>query len=440
MRIHINNQNDVYKLYWLPMQQSLGDDLTEFIRHYLMMSGNIIKQSDIYYSLKEQVSPDNAIEYLEKLKKYSTYYDKIKNPEKENNEYIKRGLKRLNRIEVTTAYPLLLNFYNDYFNQTISDNDFSQLLNIIENYLIRRFVCNIPSNQLNKIFPIIYSILKEKYPNSIVVGLKNILQDKGYPKDNEFLSRFRDIAFYGGGDRAIKAKLILESLEESFSHKEKIDFDNLTIEHVMPQTLSEWWQEYLGDEWGETHDIYLHTIGNLTLTAYNSELSNDIYPRKQATLKDSHLELNKYFSSVEKWSREEIEKRSSLLADKALHIWPYFGQDNYSSSNEVIHVTGTTPISLYILGQYFPVKNWRDVLENTLNVIADLEPQKFSTISDYFSSKIGKDKSKFRAIRQLKNGYYFEVNLSAQSIQKLCYQAIEMIELTDNDWEVEIQS
>jgi len=438
MRIHIDKQEEVYKNYWLPMQSALNENLTEFIRHYLMKDGNIIKQDDVYYALKDSVSTTNAIDYLTELKKYSVFYQRLKYPEFEKEPDLEIMFRRLNRIEVTTAYPLLRNFYNDYANGKIDKNGFVTILKILENYLIRRFVCNIATNQLNKIFPTVYPIIQSKYSENIIEGFKIILQGKGYPKDNEFSLRFRETKFYGGGDRVVKTKLILETIESSFNHKEAVPFENLSVEHIMPQTLSEWWQEHLGDNWEETHELYLHTIGNLTLTAYNTELSNDDFYTKKKTLNESHLEINKYFATIPKWTRTEIEARAEILAKKALEIWSYFGQEN-STPTDIQEVTGTTPVGLKILGQHFEVNSWRDVLEKTLNVIADLEPEKFEVIAHNFPRYVGKDKNKFRAIRQLENGYFIEVNLSAQSIQKLCFQAMETIELTSDEWEVIVQ-
>lgn len=435
MRIHVDKQEEVYKNLWLPMQTALNEDLTEFIRHFLMKDGNIIKQGDVYYALKENVSTTNATDYLKELKKYSGYYQKLKYPEFEPEVELAEMFRRLNRIEVTTAYPLLINFYSDYAEGRIDKSGFIEILKTLENYLIRRFVCNIATNQLNKIFPTVYPVIKSKYVDNFVEGFKNVLQGKGYPKDNEFSLRFRETKFYGGGDRVIKTKLILETIEKSFNHKEAVPFDNLTVEHVMPQTLSEWWQENLGEDWDETHELYLHTIGNLTLTAYNTELSNDDFDTKKKTLNESHLEINKYFSSIPKWTRIEIENRAEILSKKALDIWKFFGQEN-SSPTDIQEVTGTTPIGLKILGQTMEVKTWRDVMEKTLNVIADLEPEKFEIIAHNFPRYVGKDQNKFRAIRKLENNYFIEVNLSAQSIQKLCYQAMETIELTADDWEV----
>lgn len=437
MRIHIDKQDEVYNDYWQPMQTILNDSLTEYIRHFLMRDGSIIKQNDVYYTLKVRVSPTNAIDYLKELQKYSVYYQRLIYPEFEPEEELQKYFRRLNRIEVTTAYPLLLNFYGNYTENKISKADFISILKTLENYLIRRFVCNVPTNQLNKIFPAVYPQLIANHQDNIVEGVKIILQSKGYPKDNEFYIRFQETKFYGAGDRQIKTKLLLETLEESFAHKETVPFDNLTIEHVMPQTLSEWWQNHLGNDWEETHELFLHTIGNLTLSAYNTELSNDDFTTKKQTYNESHLELNKYFSSTSFWTKSEIEKRAEVLARQALEIWAYFGQEKAASS-DLKEVTGTTPSELRILGQQFQVQTWRDVLEQTLNTIADLEPDKFEIIAHNFPRYISKDKSKFRAVRQLQNGYYVEVNMSALSIQKFCSQAMETIELTSEDWGVTV--
>lgn len=435
MRIHVDKQDDAYTNYWEPMQTGLNETLTDYIRHFLMRSGIIVKQSEVYYALKEKVSPANAIDYLKELEKFSVYYRRLVYPEFEPEADLQKYFRRLNRIEVTTAYPLLLNLYGAYADNIISRTDFVEILKTLENYLIRRFVCNVPTNQLNKIFPTIYPQLLDKYQDNLVEGLKLVLQSKGYPKDNEFFTRFKDTKFYGAGDRQIKTKLILESLEDRFAHKEAVSFDNLTIEHVMPQTLSVWWQNHLENDWEETHELYLHTVGNLTLTAYNSELSNDDFPTKKRMYIGSHLELNKYFLPILSWTRTEIDRRADTLARSALEIWNYFGQDNTVHADQK-EVTGTTPTGLHILGQQFQVHSWRDVLEQTLNTVADLEPDKFLVIANNYPRYVGKDKTKFRGIRQLQNGYFIEVNLSAQSIQRFCHQALETIELTSEDWSV----
>lgn len=436
MRIQVSMQEEAYDSYWQPMQYMLADNLTDYIRHYLMRDGNVIKQADVYNALKDSVTIANATAYLKELYKYSHYYQRLLRPEHEPNATIHKYISRLNRIEVTTAYPFLLNIYGEYDDNKITQSEFVEILKVLENYLIRRSICGIPTNQLNKIFPVVYPQLQEYYQGHYVDGLKYILQSKGYPKDNEFYLRFKEAKLYGGGDRLNRTKLILESIEEHNKHREEVPFNNLTVEHVMPQTLSEWWQNHLGNDWEETHELYVHTIGNLTLTAYNSELSNDNFDNKKRIYSDSHLELNKYFSNVASWTRVDIEQRSDAIVNLALSIWPYFGKDN-STSVANRGVTGTSPRQLTIFGQIYPVAYWRDVLIITFNVIAEFEPEKFDLLAKTYPKYLSQDKLKLRECRSLNNGFFIEANLSAENIHKFCFQALQTADLSIEDWKVE---
>ncbi len=437
MKIHVSEQQNIYTQYWGPMQDGLGENLTEFIRHYLMKDGILVKQREIYFYLKDLVNKGNALECLKDLARFAEYYQRLLEPPKETEDTIRRALSRIKRIEVTTAYPFLLSCYDEYAQKKITVEEFVAILKVIENFMIRRFVCNVPANSLNKTFPPLYSQVKNRTLGTLIEGLKQILQTRGYPKNSEFRQRLMDTKLYGAGDRTARTKLVLESIEELFHHKEHVDLGNLSVEHVMPQTLTVAWQNELGEDWETTHELLLHTLGNLTLTAYNSELSNDSFESKKERFAVSHLDMNKYFQNKYSWNKEEIEKRSSYLADRALTIWPYFG-DEKIESNEQKKVTGTTPKELCILGQSFKVHSWRDVLEQTMNTIADLEPEKFDQVIQLFPRFIGRNKAKFTAVRELKNGMFVEVNLSSQDISRFCFQAATAIELTTEDWAVEI--
>lgn len=436
MRIHIDQQEAIHHQYWKPMQDALGDDLTEFIRHYIMKDGTLVRENDVYFHLKEITSKGDVIEWLKSLKRFSEYYERIINPEKEDEPELKRRLSRLNGLKVTTIYPFLLNCYNNYYTRTINCEEFSEILSILENFIIRRFICNIPTNQLNKIFsPLNLQIQNSGYPN-FVHGLRFILQNKVYPSDIEFKERLKDTKLYGGGDRRTRTKLILETIEESYAHKEKINFDKLEIEHIMPQKLTKDWKEYLGDDWEKTHNLLLDTIGNLTLTAYNSEISNADFEQKKLFYKNSHLEMNKYFDRISKWNKEDIESRSENLANKALEIWPYFGEE--MKIVEMKSYTGQTPKILRFLDQSVKVSSWKDVLVETMNMIATYEPEKFSELVKQFPAYIDWDDKKFKMPRRLENGAFVEVDhLSARTTQRLCYQSLESIGLTLEEWNVE---
>lgn len=439
MRVHVDAQEDVYRKSWRPMQESLGDSLTEFIRHYLIMQlGDTVNVNDVYFVLKDQITPTNAIPYLEDLAKHAVFYERFLFPDQEPNELLRAALWRIRRMEVGVSYPFLLRCYAQHSAGQLSLDEFIDILKVLENFLIRRFVSNVPTYGLNKIFPPLFAQIQRAKSKTLCDGLKVVLQSKNYPKDYDFRAKLKDAKLYGPGDRITKTKLILEALESAYEHKEQVPYDKLTIEHVIPQTLSDDWKTQLGSDWQMVHELYLHTLGNLTLTAYNSELSNAPYAVKRKLLQESHIELNRSFGNYETWTAQTIDDRAAALSEMAMSVWPYFGTDSESSlaSGDVV---GKSPKALWILGQRYDVSSWRDVLEFTVDTIADLEPDGFERILEEFPRFVGRDKNKFRSVRGLKCGAFVEVNLGAEAIYRFCCQAIEALGLSSDDWRVEAQ-
>lgn len=438
MRIHADSQELIYEKYWQPMQDLLGDNLTEFIRHYLTKNGIDVKQSETYFQIKERINQGDALPHLQDLHRFANYYSKLLTPEREDNLRIRKYLTRINRLEVATVYPFLLNCYDEWMQSRISESEFIEIFQVLENFILRRFVCNVQTRGLNRIFALLYSqVVKDTAiaASSFIDRLKIALQSKDYPKDAEFKERLLDVKLYGS-NRTEKAKLILESLEESFRHKEQVNLNNLSIEHIMPQTLNGWWKNHLGEDWAITHDLLIHTLGNLTLTAYNSELSNSDFLSKRTEFQKSHLELNRYFGGEDMWKRENIEFRAEYLAGLIVNIWKYFGDESIQNA-QPSSLKGSIPKLLYIFGQEHSVKSWRDVLEMTLNAIADLEPDKFKEIMEQYPRLLGWDEKNFRSTRKLKNGVFIETNFSAKDISSLCHRSIETAGLSIQDWYVE---
>lgn len=438
MKIHVDEQERLYGMYWTPMQDRLGEDLTECIRHFLLKDGGRIKQGEVYFALKERAdgkSPEQVVEYLQEITRYAEFYAKLLHPELEPSALISRQMKRINRVELTTAYPFLLNIYSDYTTGKVSEGEFAEVLGVLENFMIRRFVCGVPTYGLNKVFPALYAQVSQN--TSVIAGLKDALRTKNYPRDAEFRERFVSSKLYGSGDRTEKTKIILERLEESFEHLEPVAFSSLQIEHVMPQTLTDSWKAALGDNWETVYDLLLHTVGNLTLTGYNAPLSNDDYARKRAILLSSHLELNKYFETVTAWNDQAIRQRAEALASKALVVWSYFGPEQSESQSAPHGVRGTTPSAVVILGQSFSVSTWREVNQITLEKIHELDSERFESLLAQHPRLVGRDPAKFRTSRQLSNGAFMETNLGSESIHKFCLQAAEASGLSSEDWRVE---
>jgi uncharacterized protein with ParB-like and HNH nuclease domain len=336
MRIHVNLQEKVYANHWKPMQDRLGESLTEYIRHFLMRDGKIVRRSDVYYTLKESVedrSHDEIVAHLQEVAAFSRYYAKLLRPEEERTAKIAERMDRLNRYEATTAYPFLLRVYHDYETKKLSEADFVSILDMLESFLIRRFICGVATSGLTKIFPALYGLAQRSA--SLVEGVRQVLRDKSFPRDQEFQEQFVTCKIYGG-DRSAKAKLILERLELSYEHKEPVDPEGLTIEHVLPRTPTDWWRQHLGEDWEAIHDQWLDTIGNLTLTGYNAEMSNFDFPTKKAHLQRSHVELNKYLAAVDTWDEQAIARRGEVLAERAVRIWPDFARRDAGGDGEIV--------------------------------------------------------------------------------------------------------
>jgi len=442
MRISNDKQEKIYNTYWQPMQHALGDDLTEFMRHYLTSNGVLVKKSDVYLMLKQRVDKfDTVLNELDRIAQFSSYYEKFINPDTEENQSLKQQLKRIKDLEITVSYPFLLSCYHDYKTQVLNACQLLDILQIIENFIIRRFICNIPTHGLNKIFPVLYRNAKLNQPTNLIDGIKLILQSQGYPKDNEFYQELVDCKLYGKNDRRIKTRLILEALEKSFNHKEMSNLDNLSIEHIMPQTLTKIWQKQLGDNWQEDYDLYVNSLGNLTLTAYNSELSNALFTDKKKHLKNSKLSLNSYFADITEWNKKTIQQRSQYLANMALKVWAYFGLANEienNSKNITESVTGKKPKILVLFDQEIAVKTWTDLLINFLNTIVDFEPELFKKLVEEYPHFINISPELLRRSKKIKNGYYAETHLKADSIYRFCKQAAETIGLSNEDWPIEI--
>lgn len=439
MRIHVDRQESLYEDHWRNMQEQLGDSLSECVRHFLMKDGEIVKQGDVYFALKERADKnlrgeDQVVEYLTTLSRYADYYSKLLDPERETSPAIRTRMQRLNRIEVTTAYPFLLNIYNEYAQARISEADFAEILDILENFMIRRWVCSVPSYGLNKVFPALFH--QASAEPTLVDGVKAVLRSKNYPRDDEFVDRLTRSRLYASGERAAKTKLLLECLERHSDHREPVAMDALTIEHVMPQTLTTGWQEQLGADWEGTYDELLHTLGNLTLTGYNVPLSNSPFAQKRQLLLESHIDLNKYFRDVAAWNADAIRQRAHCLAETALEVWPYFGGTD-AGPTPPRGVTNRKPAAVVIFGQRIAASTWRDVAQRTFEAIAERDPEAFDHVVAQFPRYIATQEGNLREARRLANGMFMETHFSANSLYTACVQVTEAAGLSSDDWRVE---
>ena len=332
MGLESSEQTHVYEHLWRPMEQlfvyeTRDSMMDRFFRHYLTMKlARIPKQGRVYEEFKlYHLNCEFASirELCQDLLTYATYYTNIAF-KRSSNLKLKKLYEDIAELRMEVSYPFLLRIHNDCAEGIISEEDLKEILRLCISYVLRRGICDIPTNSLNKTFATLRNSIKtEDYVNSVKAFF--ITQDtyKEFPDNNKF-----EVAFMSRDIYNMRIRNYVLSRLENFENKAPITIENFTIEHIMPQNknLSVEWQHDLGANWRKIQKKYIHTIGNLTLTAYNSEMSDRPFVEKlnmTGGFKESALKLNAYLVKLTEWNEIYIKERAQLLADKAKQIWPY---------------------------------------------------------------------------------------------------------------------
>ena len=328
MGLEKEEQENLYTDYWFPMEKSFGhaeysDLFDRFMRDYLTIkTGKIPNIRDVYSAFKIYAQKFKSMkELVAEINKYSKYFVNMALG-KEQDVKIKEVFNDINNLKVDVSYPFLMKAYEDYEEGKISKEELIELLKYLESYVFRRAICGIPTNSLNKTFANLYKEIDvEKYLESFKAAL--LLKDsyRKFPKNKEFKEQLTIKDVYNFRSR----NYLLRKLE-NHNRKELVNVESYTIEHVMPQNekLPNGWKTELGDNWKDVHDKYLHTIGNLTLTGYNSELSDKPFKEKRnmkGGFADSPIRLNNSLAKLENWNETEILKRANILVELATKIW-----------------------------------------------------------------------------------------------------------------------
>lgn len=331
-------QTRLYKTYWKSMEELFGEDIYKndvnkfdyFIRDFLTLksdTGYICKINNVYENFKRYYLDNNCEKFvvLKDLFTYAKYYACIDLLQEKDDE-LKLYWQEFKKLDSHVVYPFLLKLYDDYSCQILIKEDFKKILQVVISYLWRRAICEIPTNSLSKTFATLYQAVdKDDYVNSVIKAFVFKSSYKRFPSDYEVREKLQTKDIYHFRLR----KYLLEALE-NYYHKEPIDLNtaNYTIEHIMPQNIEHnlSWQQMLGEDWQEVHSLYLHSLGNLTITGYNAEMSNKSFGEKvngESGFKHSHLKLSESIAQCDVWNKKAIQRRTNILTDIILKIWKY---------------------------------------------------------------------------------------------------------------------
>lgn len=441
MRVHVGDQDRLFKTHWLPIQQALDTALTEFVRHYLMKEGKILKEADVYFELKERLeskTPLQAEAFLRDLHRHGLFYARFIDPTREADPELAERLERLHRLKVTVAYPFLLRVLDALEGGFLSHVQVLETLDLLESFVIRRSICGVPTNQLRRMLPPVFDAAGGGGP-TFVDGLRKQLGGKRCPDDETFAKALATETLYATAEKNARLKLILERIERSFDHKEPAELSKAQIEHVLPQTLTPEWVRELGDEGVKQSLQLLHTLGNLTLTKYNAELSNKPYEVKREELVRSHFELNRHFAQVARWSPDAIRERGHTLAQRALKIWGDVGRASVSIEPE--KRLSPPPAKIRFRGTQETVRNWKDAFIKLLKHFDASRPGLLLRIATEktLHAVIAMDGDRFRRANARIGDVYINTHASAAQLKDWCRKVAEIGTISPSDFEFVMQ-
>lgn len=325
----------VYERQWLPLQKLLDNrELEQLVWLELVLSGDDrATQENIYQSQQRRLAlletEDEVEQWITDLHLKARLYHRIINPAAEPDTSLRRALDRLDRWGASVVRPIALHVLLEREAGRLDASEAVRALRTVESYLVRRMLVGISSAGSNRVLMSLVKDLGGAVPAAEAITAALSGPRKRFPADQLIEDSVLVDPFYWRG-RGPQRTYVLRCLEEDYDNREALDFAQakLTIEHVLPQSPTEEWWDMLEPEVGEAetreelHSSLLHTMGNLTLTAYNAKLANDGFAAKKQILSDSGLAMNREIALASRWGREEILARGRSLAERIIRIWP----------------------------------------------------------------------------------------------------------------------
>lgn len=435
MKLDSQEQSDLYKKYWVKIERMFATKtFAEFIRNYLVVKTHVwVKRKDVYKSYKDYFITEklNSENSLADLFKFANYYDQILNHKTEDSEF-NRALDHIKVMDSKVVFSYLMLLMDLITSGEIDQGQANSLAHILESYLFRLKACRLPTNGLNKIVVGLCDL--SKVNGNLKLRLLRLLKAK-FPDDRKLSDSLMELDLYH--QRNHLAKLALVILEEHCT-KETIDFNDAQVEHIMSQRLNANWRLQVTNA-DKVKEQFGGTLGNLTLTKYNQEMSNKPYYEKREYYQDSNVFLTREVAKTyDHWGKDTITDRTRKLTDELIKIFPMPDIKEVSEEeitgeytmDQTVDVTGKKPVQITISGDDYSVKTWRQMLVVFLNDIWNKDSLNFDRIKE--NRRIGR--MLFRVNRnpeKLENGTEIETNFSATVILAIIAKISEICDITD---------
>lgn len=442
--MNADNQERLYEDYWLYIERALRKktdysnlDLF-FVQYIVYKTGKPVNSRQLYSEFVKLFKEGGYSheDILKELKYYADIFRAFVYGSEAYSLKTNQLLKRIRYLNQTTCYPFLLHVFDDYHLGDISEDTVEAVLQFLLSYLLRRLVCGVPSNTLRGLFTYLYNRIykvsanKKKYYESLNKFLFTVSSKDAVPSAKEFERALQTANIYG--NMALCRFLLLDI--ENGDSKETLQQENLTVEHIMPQTLGADWN-YIS---AEDHEAYLHTLGNLSVTGYNSELSNKSFNEKKEIIKENSkaVVLNSDVLDKDTWDIQTIRARAKRLSAIILDRYKIdrvvddtiefeyvqtFTLDNYDE------VTGKKLVSFKLFGETYRQNRYALMLLDIVKLLDKRQPGKLKALAEagysFNSTKrkhvhINTDGADMRWAWKVYDGIYLEANLSARSCVK----------------------
>jgi len=431
----------LYDARWMPIETTVGkENLEEFLRQYLMRDGGAVKLGEVYAGFKDRLEKKTLAQlqhFMDDMLSSARHFMWVTSGTTSLGfAAADEAMSRVRRLDLGVATAFMMAVVRDQQAGKIDWVGVCSILRSLENFAVRRFVCSVPTHGLNKSFATLYKTAVDS-PESLVEGARIQLARRGYPSDSEVREHFPRMRLYRSGDGRDKAKFVLERIDRLMEPKEFVVYDNLTIEHVMPQTPSAAWKASLPPDWEEDYASLVDTPGNLTLTGYNSELGNLPFAQKREYYLSSPVRLNQYFAALTDWDFDSIRKRSDFLLEHVLEIWPTLDVEGLASKTSAPNPTGTKPKRVTILGETESVDTWKGVLRTTLQVLLQFDPELGSRLQGEIPRYFKTEEAGLRSPLRIQDEFFAESHFSAKDILHVCQQVLAIAGIDPKEFSVE---
>lgn len=424
-----SDQDYLYRTYWKPLFGLFGQEkLEDFMFNYLIYkTQRRIKYGDIYNVFINNFEESNVTreEIMNELFELGKIYYSFINETHDYSSEVSELLQGFNYLDQTTIFPFLLKVFVDFKNEIITEEELIKILKLFLSYHVKRIVTGVASGSARGLYINLYNRIfklpenKIRYYDSIATFMYDLKTHDEIPSDYHFVNNLLTMDIYR--QRKV-AKYMLSKLE-NYNFKEQILTDELTVEHVMPQTLTASWRKMLGNNHEEIHENYLHTLGNLTLTGYNSTLSNKSFDEKKETLikysKANHL--NKDILNCEIWNEKNIITRTKRLGEEILKIFEVPEHDGRGLRFEAVEefdlnynyeeIKGRRAFSIKFIDMDKEIKtnNFRNMLIEVIHILDNIDSRKMDDIAaDLFNPWESGKNDKISNFEGLPNNQYHQ--------------------------------